>query len=805
MLAHSPQPRHHPDILAAHSLFHQLHQLQLPHTQQLENFQQLQQGLQSLTLPPQRFLATPLTPQSHASSFAASPPACSSACVSPSYSSPAFSTQNSPSTDFASFPQSAGAVSMPDRSFRPQPAAGLSHTPPIRVHHSLPPFGEQGFAEDITSQMLLQSGLPADNTWESQRNPVKRNRNAQSGTSRSAQLGVYDTHRHKRASSGSSGVSVPTTDAVSPLAPSAAPFSPSTLSGYDRFDSANQSSSTTSKHLPTPEQTPITTSFLAPPFQSYNPSSPRDGDYPDVDMAMRRIMEQQKQHQATTTDDEVPYAYSLAPSVSTLSHNSPATPQTNFPDDFDDGLKSISNGEDRFSNVDRWMDDYLRFDASADFNGHASSQMGVPKLGRTLSDIYQDELYNPTLTPTSQVRKAPTKNAKHFPPYRNFFTDRLQAAHQGHMSARSNSPTSSINRDQSPFRQGSPFAQTPSSYHGAHMSQSSHLHSEIQLGGQQPPDMRGMELGSESSAERGGPKTISPKDALLEYHEPSEEHGMSELPPPPDASQYHIPTTMASSSTFQSGPNFPSVDTFHNQYEHPGPVPQQFPYVQGQQHLQQLPLQLQSHQQVRQVQQQQGQRKNKPAQQTSEFRPHLSPIQTSSREQTTTGGSGSPARQMQRTTALQSTESARRPEDTSSDLGTYSCTYHGCTLRFETPTKLQKHKRESHRQSTPGSHAGGRDAPAGANSLAMRNSQAGPHRCERINPSTGKPCNSIFSRPYDLTRHEDTIHNARKQKVRCHLCTEEKTFSRNDALTRHMRVVHPEIDWPGKQKRKSKD
>ncbi|RMJ20580.1 C2H2 transcription factor, partial [Aspergillus sp. HF37] len=85
--------------------------------------------------------------------------------------------------------------------------------------------------------------------------------------------------------------------------------------------------------------------------------------------------------------------------------------------------------------------------------------------------------------------------------------------------------------------------------------------------------------------------------------------------------------------------------------------------------------------------------------------------------------------------------------------------------------------------------------------LAQLASWAAPMRPNQ--PSTGKPCNSIFSRPYDLTRHEDTIHNARKQKVRCHLCTEEKTFSRNDALTRHMRVVHPDVDWVGKQKRKN--
>jgi uncharacterized Zn-finger protein len=85
---------------------------------------------------------------------------------------------------------------------------------------------------------------------------------------------------------------------------------------------------------------------------------------------------------------------------------------------------------------------------------------------------------------------------------------------------------------------------------------------------------------------------------------------------------------------------------------------------------------------------------------------------------------------------------------------------------------------------------------------SLLNSQAGPHRCDRINPSTGKPCNTVFSRPYDLTRHEDTIHNARKQKVRCDLCTEEKTFSRADALTRHYRVCHPDVELPGKHRRR---
>jgi hypothetical protein len=146
--------------------------------------------------------------------------------------------------------------------------------------------------------------------------------------------------------------------------------------------------------------------------------------------------------------------------------------------------------------------------------------------------------------------------------------------------------------------------------------------------------------------------------------------------------------------------------------------------------------------------------------------------------------------------------SPQRPATTSADGGTYTCTYHGCTLRFDTPALLQKHKREGHRQ------AHGLGGPRRSESVSpgmtstLLNSQAGPHRCDRINPSTGKPCNTIFSRPYDLTRHEDTIHNARKQKVRCDLCTDEKTFSRADALTRHYRVCHPDVEFHGKQRRR---
>ena len=119
----------------------------------------------------------------------------------------------------------------------------------------------------------------------------------------------------------------------------------------------------------------------------------------------------------------------------------------------------------------------------------------------------------------------------------------------------------------------------------------------------------------------------------------------------------------------------------------------------------------------------------------------------------------------------------QRPADTRAGTGTYTCTYHACTQRFDSHANLQKHKRDVHRSQHQRDVSGGgtssgtasasprnsesperSDSTAGMTSaaLAARNSQQGPHKCARINPSTGKPCNTIFSRPYDLTRHEDT-------------------------------------------------
>lgn len=641
----------------------------------------------------------------------------SSGCSSPAFStsSPAFSSDRSPVTNFS------GDFPIFDSSWSDAPSMSVASSYNPAFHIAPPATSPYPNAHYSTSQfttqqspMLTQSGNTAANhsSWDADANvQLLSPAHAQKGTARGT---------HKRAVSGSSG-----------KPGSSSPQAAATFSGQHHNSNPNPK-----KSLPTPVQTPVQNSFLAPAFQNYDPST-HNGDTAAAEQAMRQaVMEQHSQgnnhnnnnsssHPAA--EDDTSFHYSLAPSVSSLSHhNSPVTPQTTY-DEFDDGSKAVVH----------------------DFNSQNALTMGLPKLNRTISDIYQDELYNTTVVPTSsqQMQKSNTSQS-----YRNLFADRLNAANQGHLSARSQSPAdNSMNRERSPFRQGSRLA--------ADFRQQSRLQPPSGLGS-------GLQLPGAQQDAQGEIKTISPKDALLEYNEGADDlaHGLPSLFPTNDmvlSGSNMNSRRQSATSAFQPTMAYNAMEAFPTQYATQAAGLQQSVnnFIQPQLPTHDL------------------HGNNTLLQQTPGFPASLPTMESTNSDRN-------------------AETSSKRPSDTSSDSGTYTCTYHGCTLRFETPAKLQKHKREAHRQTMAGQNG---DA---ASSLALRNSQAGPHKCERINPSTGKPCNSIFSRPYDLTRHEDTIHNARKQKVRCHLCTEEKTFSRNDALTRHMRVVHPEVDWPGKQRRK---
>ncbi|TQN72092.1 Transcriptional regulator RPN4 [Colletotrichum shisoi] len=384
----------------------------------------------------------------------------------------------------------------------------------------------------------------------------------------------------------------------------------------------------------------------------------------------------------------------------------------------------------------------------------------VPKLDRTMTDIYNDELYSPNFTITSA---SPAQSQMAVSPSNDVFAQRLTAANNQHLSA-VHSPASSVSRDRSPFRQGSPLAPVANHDFGAGMHASRlRFNSAHQMREQKKAeqDAQVMRQQMPMKSEPDTPKTISPKDAMLEFHDADGDSSFPLFPTQEPADFEDIAKAVVSQdqqanfvrSGMQIEASFPFMPA---QLQAGVQIPQQYPFIAH-------PRQSQGHM------------------------PRLS-----STESSDGGSEGTP---------LSNNGPISKPAGTTADGGTYTCTYHGCTMRFETPALLQKHKREGHRQ-TQGIGGPRRPDTVVASPDSLLNSQAGPHRCDRINPSTGKPCHTIFSRPYDLTRHEDTIHNARKQKVRCNLCTEEKTFSRADALTRHYRVCHPDVELPGKHRRR---
>ncbi|KAI7190765.1 hypothetical protein KC363_g4218 [Hortaea werneckii] len=505
----------------------------------------------------------------------------------------------------------------------------------------------------------------------------------------------------------------------------------------------------------------------------------------------------------------------IAYSMSSNGHESPTTPQSGSGD-------SVSqNGQ-----------------YSMPQNDYRPSNPNV-QLFRTESQAYQDELYNPPTTTYNSTPATTKKSSNLLSPHRNLVSERLNTAN----IARSQSPTSAVSRERSPFRDGSPLAPA-----GTWRSPAGQVGTAAGMRQQQKEQADQAELAQHRPQLKREPtKTISPKDALLDYNEQEQQVPLFSDSIPPGYKQHTGATTeqwQNNNSSFygsQSGVTFgsllsgaqqwgnfratsadgytgggDSMNHFQTLPPHPDPPAQipnggsfgNFSFPRTETHLDANP----------------------------QFPAQLTSMESSASDHAPPGSQGSDP----------GTVPIQRPTDTRAGTGTFTCTYHGCTQRFGSYTELSRHKRESHRIAAQHSRevsasAGGTGGNGGTSSaastssprnsedrtgpaasddpdeplddpdaidptsgltsaaLAARNSQTGPHKCTRINPSTNKPCNTIFSRPYDLTRHEDTIHNNRKQKVRCPMCREEKTFSRNDALTRHMRVVHPEVESWGKR------
>ncbi|KAH7125326.1 hypothetical protein B0J11DRAFT_435118 [Dendryphion nanum] len=565
-----------------------------------------------------------------------------------------------------------------------------------------------------------------------------------------------------------------------------APSSSSTGSNGSQYQAAIPTStySVFSNHLPTPTHTPTQDSFLnATNNTNFNFTSNAPGM--DSTMAAHLSMKHALMDQHVPDEDVPGFVHSARHSVSSYGHDSPATPHTAHGEDFDERFKMPPTGEIPSSKVDAWFDLYLTYGDEPDMRQHT-----VPKFERTYTDAAVDTFYDPTvmLAQTQSIQHPKTSSL--LSPYRGSnHNDIVQRTLQAAQNARSQSPSSSASRGVSPFRHNSPFRQPSNSFNSPRMR----VGTAAEAREQKVEADAAYAMKSIPSNDEAQPKTISPKDALLDYRE-ADEDSKAPLFPDGGASEYDqynggnqyrnatqssYDTTSGQSyrrdswATPQFSPNFSTTSVGSSQPSSFAFVPPSISgnihglsYGTAQSHYRSTPSNMPS-----------------ATDNTPDFPAHLTSMESSASE-----AGPEPSSQL-------SDHQLQKPASSSADSGTYTCTYHGCAQRFETPQKLQKHKREGHRNA---------NAAVGMTSAALleRNSQAGPHKCERINPTTGKPCNTIFSRPYDLTRHEDTIHNARKQKVRCALCVEEKTFSRNDALTRHMRVVHPEVDFPGKHRRR---
>ena len=449
------------------------------------------------------------------------------------------------------------------------------------------------------------------------------------------------------------------------------------------------------------------------------------------------------------------------------------------------------------------------------YDGSVETRNNVPKFDRTMTDIIQDELYQPVSSQpaaVSQPHPAAANQPNLLSPYNNVFNERLEQANK----ARSASPSSSVSRVKSPFREYSGYASDGFSTAASNPhSPATRLNSAARMREQAKAESDALVLAQHQprNDDLVTPNTISPKEVSLDYNETE---GDAKMPLFPQDSRHKRSKQSATGSLKheiienntapkQESANYSSSvvssQTGSNYtFMPPSMPPQQYPFMARRQ----------------------SSLRSTSDNQNPEFPAHLTSMESTKSESSQSEhrvfhGFPSSADSSQQSHSS-SSPTLQRPSNTATESGTYTCVAPSCSARFDTAAKLQKHRRDLHPTSPPRtpttpyapSSTSTTHTPTSAtfpnasssSSAANRNQQTGPHRCERTNPSTGKPCNTVFSRSYDLTRHEDTIHNGRKQKVRCRLCTEEKTFSRNDALTRHMRVVHPEVDFPGKKARR---
>lgn len=137
------------------------------------------------------------------------------------------------------------------------------------------------------------------------------------------------------------------------------------------------------------------------------------------------------------------------------------------------------------------------------YEDHHSIATRYSSLDHNISNVYEDVLYNPELemsTSTAQTQPVSTQGG-FISRLRTTFSERLEAAKNDHLNARSHSPSN--NHSRSPFRPGSAY--TSKSYTAA----------EIKKGPQEEGNAS-VVAEQRYHDETDTPKAMGPRDALLE-------------------------------------------------------------------------------------------------------------------------------------------------------------------------------------------------------------------------------------------------------------------------------------------------
>lgn len=349
------------------------------------------------------------------------------------------------------------------------------------------------------------------------------------------------------------------------------------------------------------------------------------------------------------------------------------------------------------------------------------------KLDRTYSDVVEDELYDPQPEPLNTSPKL-TSNTAHK-------TQRIQNVYPELFNQTQGPPDSDDRDDETKYWPG---MESGIRFDKARGRQSSTVIADKKQKMQNQPEQ----------------KTVSPKEAFLDYQDP-----VATTPSlfGPASTRQSTMTSDTSDSTPKRPTLFPTLSSLEGFTDM---EPKTITPVRQKEQLSPKPV-----------------------------APHgPTPDQV---KDNTTANAQIRALYTEDSTVSMTTNAESTPDGGDSDYAPYKC--EECHQQFEKLATLNTHRKVHavpmpvYRDQHPTSAAA---AAAGDESESPNKN---PHRCDWIIPSTGAVCGVIFSRPYDLVRHQDTIHRAKKLEFKCEECIRSginKVFSRNDALVRHLRHVH---------------